>query len=250
MPGKLRNLCPSLLLRILKRTLPHSFYRRHIGRHDDESVRLWKRFAANVLPDKVIIDIGAFHGTYSLAAREVNSTAAVYAFEPNPYAAEVLRMACEGKGIEIKQLAIAEHDGRVPFLCASATSRIVAFPVPQEQSIYVPAVSLDSWVIDNAVVPALVKIDTEGAEAGILRGAKRMLIEHQPIILCEVLTDLAGGKVMEALSSCYHFYHIDENRGIEERVHITRRRWRNLNWLLVPENRQPECESKRSTHVG
>ena len=54
---------------------------------------------------------------------------------------------------------------------------------------------------------------------------------------------------MSALPLDYHFYHIDENKGIEKQPHITRKRWRNLNWLLVPENRQEEIELHCLTSV-
>jgi len=87
----------------------------------------------------------------------------------------------------------------------------------------------------------VIKIDVEGAEAGILRGAQRVLHEHHPIILCEVLTDAAGNEVMASLPKDYHFYHIDENGGTKEKACITRRRWRDTNWLLVPKHRIAEC---------
>lgn len=242
MQVKPRNPYPLLVRRFLRKVLPYGVYRRYIGRHEDESMRLWKRIAANVPSDKVILDIGAYHGVFALAAKEVNPGVMVYTFEPNPHTVEMLRQACAKSDIEIRELAIAEFNGAVPFLCASAQSRIVTDPsTSQEQGISVPAVSLDTWITDSDVVPSLIKIDTEGAEAAILRGAKKLLMEYQPIILCEILTDAAGEDVMAALPSHYHYLYINENTGVIEKSRITRDRWRNKNWLLIPENRLPEA---------
>ncbi len=91
-----------------------------------------------------------------------------------------------------------------------------------------------TWARDNSATPFLVKIDVEGAEAGILRGAQETLSAHRPIFLCEILNDQAGSDVEAALPRFYHFYYIDENRGIIIKRRINRRRWRDKNWLLTP----------------
>jgi FkbM family methyltransferase len=218
-------------------------YRHYVGRHEEGSIALWRRFALNLLPGTTILDIGAFHGEYSLAAKDVNPKARVFAFEPNPANIRVLRQSCDPNGVEVFPLAVAEANGVVRFLCDSAKSRVTteAEIIPSQWEVCpVPAVSLDSWASDNAVFPSLVKIDVEGAEGGILRGSKRVLLDCQPIILCEILSDSAGADVMAALPSCYTFWDIDENKGVAKRQpRITRRRWRNKNWLLLPGEMPP-----------
>ncbi len=54
----------------------------------------------------------------------------------------------------------------------------------------VPAVTLDS-LLDRSPAPAVVKIDTEGAELLCLQGAGRLLREIRPVLLCEVGDDNA-----------------------------------------------------------
>ncbi len=238
---KPRNQYPTFVRRLLRKMLPLPLYCRWVGRHEYGSMRLWIRIAANVPPGRVILDIGAFHGDYALAAKDANPQIAVYAFEPNPITFEVLNMACENRGILVEKFAFANKNGAVSFLCSSAQSRIlVESSIQQGKIIRVPAVSLDWWIMENAVVPALIKIDVEGAEASILRGARRLLGEHKPIILCEVLSDAAGSDVMSALPSNYRYYRIDENTGLIEQTRITREKWRNKNWLLIPEGKQAE----------
>ena len=61
----------------------------------------------------------------------------------------------------------------------------------------------------------------------------------------KVLTDSAGDEVMAALPPDYRFYYIDENSGAEEETRITRRCWRNKNWLFVPKHRQTEVSTQQ-----
>jgi Methyltransferase FkbM domain len=41
-------------------------------------------------------------------------------------------------------------------------------------------------LLDNRAAPSVVKIDVEGAEAAVLRGATRLLRDVRPRIMCEV----------------------------------------------------------------
>ena len=50
-------------------------------------------------------------------------------------------------------------------------------------------ISCDEFVKKFNVVPALMKIDVEGAELYVLRGAKALLREHHPAILLSIHSD-------------------------------------------------------------
>jgi FkbM family methyltransferase len=47
-------------------------------------------------------------------------------------------------------------------------------------------VTLDSFCSARGIVPDVVKIDVEGAEIGVLRGAKQLLMKHRPQIFLSV----------------------------------------------------------------
>jgi FkbM family methyltransferase len=243
MSQKPKPLFPPLVKRVARRLLPDSIYRRYFGRHEDSSLYLWQQLAVGLASSEAVLDIGAFEGEYSLAAREVNPVVPVYAFEPNPLTVKYLRTKCDSLDIEVVESAIAENNGTVTFALMNARSQMTdkTEDSSEQQTVEVRAVTLDTWCIQSAVAPALIKIDTEGAESGILRGGARIVAEYRPVILCEVLSDEAGKDVMEALPPSYRYYHIDENSGrVDQRTTITRKVWRNHNWLLIPPAKMPE----------
>jgi FkbM family methyltransferase len=228
--------------RVLRKVLPSGTYRQLVGRHEDGSLRLWTRIAANVPAGASILDIGAFEGEYALAARRANTAALICAFEPNPNSARQLRAALETHRVMLVEAALSDEEGQIPFVFNGAESRVARNTRVnvREDVRLVNALTLDGWSAANAATPSLIKIDVEGAEVSVLRGAQRILAECRPIILCEVLSDAAGTGIESVLPKQYRFYHIDENVGIRREPRITRRVWRNKNWLLVPDSREAE----------
>jgi len=245
---KPKNPWPPIARRVLRRVLPHRIYRRHIGRHEDCSLAIWRGLARVVPPETAILDIGAFHGEFSLAARAENSALKIFAFEPNHANRETLCPSCAANDIDVVAAAVADRDGVVRFVYSAATSHIADTSAmlssgSTSEGEDVPALALDTWLAGRGVTVSLVKVDVEGAEAMVLRGARTMLRSSEPIILCEVLSDAAGDAVMRELPPSYRYWHIDENRGVAPRQRITRKKWRNKNWLLVPESKAAWCAS-------
>jgi FkbM family methyltransferase len=50
----------------------------------------------------------------------------------------------------------------------------------------VPQTTLDAYCARNNLIPGVVKIDVEGAEIEVLKGARRTLIEHNPVVYLSV----------------------------------------------------------------
>jgi len=140
-------------------------------------------------PGMTFWDVGAHIGFFSLlAARLVGSTGHVEAFEPFP--PNRVRL---GRSIQLNQAtAVSIHP--VALAAASATA---AFH-PGSSSLMgslVPAVGSASMPVrciraDDAIrsipAPDVVKIDAEGAELEVLRGAGRMLATVRPTVLIEL----------------------------------------------------------------
>lgn len=233
---KPQNTYPVFVRSFLKRILPANIYGEYIGRHEQGSLQIWKSLSVQLKPQSAILDIGAFHGDYAMAARSVNRQAVIFAFEPNPVSAAVLRQNCAGMDITVEECAVTQKSGQVVFLLSSATSHVThANDLEGQEFTSVRAVNLDDWASGKDMQFSLVKIDVEGSESDVLHGAQKVLGEHRPVILCEVLSDEAGLKVMEALPPGYFYYHIDENKGLSMKPRVDRKKWRYKNWLFVHE---------------
>jgi FkbM family methyltransferase len=143
--------------------------------------RQLQRFLRETLrPGDVFYDVGAHQGFFSVCAARLG--ARVYAFEPVAANLRHLHRNIElnGADVEVVPAAVSDAPGRVG-LAAGASSAQWRITLGDE----VPATTLDEFARDHPA-PRVVKIDVEGAELGVLRGATRLLREHRPILVCEL----------------------------------------------------------------
>lgn len=141
--------------------------------------------------DCTFYDIGAHIGFFSMLAAKKG--ARVFSFEANPDNIARLRQNIAANGFEkvtaVAQ-AVAETSGYLEFATFgfSLVGSIACAATPSDAVIIkVPSVSLDHFVYEAAnPPPTLMKIDVEGAEGEVLRGAKRLLQQHRPILLIEI----------------------------------------------------------------
>jgi FkbM family methyltransferase len=238
----------------LKRLIPRSIYLKYFGRHEKISLRIWELLAASIAGDFSILDIGAFHGEFALVARRVNKASAIIAFEPNPESLKILRVNCLNDQITIVDKAVSDEDGEVSFHCDSQISSITTTnferPTSLDDTIKVDAITLDSWTNANSRMPRLIKVDVEDAADQVLRGAKFLLKEHRPAIICEILSDQIGGAAMESLKRDYQYFLINENWGLEKKTIVKRYDWRYKNWLFVPTDDDSSLELLRANLVS
>jgi len=150
-------------------------------------------------PGGCFYDVGAHIGFYSvLAARLVGQGGHVVAFEPDPANAAVLRENITRNNlgqIEVVPVALWSHCGVVAFRrsasdhpeVSSRRGAVVSAHgrAPNDGTIEVQAITLDA-IAENHPLPTMVKIDVEGAEVEVLRGAQRMISQTKPVLLFEV----------------------------------------------------------------
>jgi len=144
------------------------------------------------------VDIGAHYGVYSiLMAAKCGQTGHVVAFEPDPYACEVLvKNLSLNPGIKrpvIEACACSDSTGEATLFSrrgnaqsSLARSAVEFSPAHKSEEFRVPLVTLDSYLLEhNLPEPRWVKIDAEGAEIRILKGAQKILAGNAGI-LCEL----------------------------------------------------------------
>lgn len=135
-----------------------------------------------VKPGMVVYDIGAQAGFYTLFfSRLVGEAGRVYAFEPCPYEAHFLVNHVrinELANVRIVQAAVGERTGLVGMtIDRGMTQNQICNR--SESVLAVPAVTLDRSGLEP---PDLIKMDVEGAESLVLKGARDTLCNARPVV--------------------------------------------------------------------
>ena len=163
-------------------------------------------------PGDVACDVGANVGWHTLLmARLVGPTGKVYAFEPNPTTRTRLSDAVRlnaGSHIDVQEYAVTDYDGMSGFVAPPAgslwdgTGRLVNDRVSEVQS--VKCTTIDSFVHTYCVTRLrLIKIDVEGWELSVMRGARQALATMRPRIIFEydpAYVSRGGGTADDILS--------------------------------------------------
>jgi FkbM family methyltransferase len=131
-------------------------------------------------PGMTIADIGANVGFYAVQMGQwVGASGRVLAFEPDPFTFELLRRrtaAAAPANIEVQQFALGEARGRATLYCSAynrADNRIgQRHDESNVEAIEIEVRTLDDYLADRGLeaVDAM-KIDVQGLEAHVLRGA-------------------------------------------------------------------------------
>jgi FkbM family methyltransferase len=136
-----------------------------------------------------VADVGANVGRWSrslLAAASAAGRAAdlrLHVFEPDARAYARLAQALDGASAALSPVALSDHHGTSTFHVvapAAGTNSLHAVPGTTATAEAVPTTTLDSYAARSGVPRfALVKIDTEGHDLTVLRGARDLLAEHR-----------------------------------------------------------------------
>jgi FkbM family methyltransferase len=144
-----------------------------------------RHFVELVRKGDCVLDIGANVGLYSLlASRLAGETGRVIAFEPLPANLDVLRRHLHLNrvtNVTVLGNAVTDVEGKSRFACSTNPSMGSLCRCGESE---VETVTLDGlWKRGVVPCPDVVKIDVEGAEAGVLRGAEQLLSECRPTII-------------------------------------------------------------------
>jgi FkbM family methyltransferase len=141
----------------------------------------------------VLFDVGAHFGLFALAAlRWSGGTARVVAVDPSASALEVfdenMRLAGAGSRVERFRAALSEEEGEAQLLAggAGAWHMMIKPDAPRHDTVRVATMTLEGLSARTNLIPTHVKIDVEGEEDAVLRGAAGILRAHQPIVFLEL----------------------------------------------------------------
>jgi FkbM family methyltransferase len=160
---------------------------------DSERWRLDERAMRTVLPallppDGVFLDVGANEGRVLEDAVRLAPHGSHVAWEPIPELARALRERFPG--VEVREAVLGEQAGPAEFVYVIDDSgysglRQRPFPGnPRSQTLTVQMERLDD-ALRPGVRPDAIKVDVEGGELGVFRGARETIARHRPAILFE-----------------------------------------------------------------
>jgi len=150
-----------------------------------------------IQPGMTVLDLGAHHGLYTLlASKRVGNTGNVVAFEPSPRERKALRLHLRlnrCKNVDLQELALGDQNADsdlyvVEDWAAGCNSLRPPDVIARTSPVSVHVVRLDDWLAEHKIDRVdFIKLDVEGAELSILRGALRLLKGlPRPVILAEV----------------------------------------------------------------
>lgn len=176
------------------------------GKSHSSEIRLARLFIRKLQPGDIVLDVGAHYGYFALlAARLVGPAGQVFAFEASPSTFEVLRRNQPlVSALEVRHAVVADHAGASTFYefpnryCEFNALDVSQFagepwfarntPVARK----VPTVRLDDVMATSGNVPALIKMDVEGGEWGVIRGMEHLLKKERPWLVMEYLSPHRG----------------------------------------------------------
>ena len=167
-----------------------------------------------------LFDIGASYGAFSFVAAHFGGTAV--AVDPSPIAAQLIRLQTRLNGfdkhIRIVEACVSDAVGEVEMLSSGVFSdgyMRIARGRSSGDLTKTRAVTIDQ-LADQFGPPTHIKIDVEGYEAAVVRGAKRTLTRLAPLLFLELHNEMIrseGGDpsgVLEDLAEMgYEMFSVD-----------------------------------------
>lgn len=187
-------------------------------------------------------DIGSNVGLRSVYALSENRPTAL--FDPNPEVSKISKQMISLNGFtnySIEQSGLSDTQGELSFYISSsaymssfdkehaAKDKIVA-------EIKIPVTTLDLYLSNHREYqPKIIKIDVEGFEINVLRGAHQLLQQYLPTLLIEILDTGSNRKEIIGLLKGYGYeayYLFNKERGMLEKADFNNPK-QNHNYLFI-----------------
>lgn len=158
------------------------------------SMRLMKEFNSK-RNDAVVFDIGANFGYLSLVwANSIAKNGKVIAFEPNPNVFKSFKKSISSNNLEsiiqLNNKAVGIREGEIELYLNSTTSNTLNLDGANKNGISIGMISIDSFTQNHNIEKCdLIKIDVDGIELDILRGAQNFIKKCRPIFIVETNSD-------------------------------------------------------------
>lgn len=143
---------------------------------------------------RCVLDVGGHIGLVAMPASQVVAAGGrIYAFEPGAANLRYLRRHLELNridNVDVVDALVGDRDGDAVFFEQAGPTGQNSVVVKKNHALYTQTthrqVTLDAFCDTRGLTPDVVKIDVEGAEIMVLRGARQMLARCRPVIFLSV----------------------------------------------------------------
>ena len=150
-------------------------------------------------PPRIVWDVGSNIGFWSMhLSRAFPDIGELRCFEPDPSNLAMLRQNCQENGFTnwtIRAVGLSDRAGTATFYADPETGATGSIEADQnfigrhykmkQSPITVTLTTIDEEIADGAVPPDFIKLDVEGHELAVFRGAAQTLRQHRPKLFFE-----------------------------------------------------------------
>lgn len=213
----------------------------------------WRFVYKFLKPGMTFFDVGANQGFYTLlAAKQVGQNGKVFSFEPVPSQIKKLKRNIKINrfhNVVTEPLALGSEMGFVNmYVCLSGDEALSSLRPPSEdinsrkKIIQVSVSTIDNYIRKNNISSVdFVKIDVEGGELNVLRGAVNTIKNFRPIFLCEVQDKRTLQWGYSASEICkfledydYSWFFVGKNGELESSVFTDKHKIKGENLIAIP----------------
>ncbi len=176
-----------------------------IARYGDYEPDILAILIKHLKSDMDFVDVGANIGLFAVAAASRLHDGRVLAIEPTSGAFNRLQKNIERNGVTnvvTVKTAVSDQKGSIEIsqivgreeysTIGTMTHPSVVDAATQVVTELVPMTTVDTLVAEHGLRPALMKVDVEGAELGVLKGACETLRKWRPVIISEISEKMLG----------------------------------------------------------
>ncbi len=183
------------------------------GFYEKLAIKVWINLSQR---SKVILDVGAHTGAYTLASLKSNPNATVVSFEPYFMNFSRLNLNLRGNGFDTHNafmLAVSSENSEVNFDIPQSYDYLFSggkINNSANQGLSVSAVRIDDFFSNSNIEKVdLIKLDVEGHEFNCMEGARSLIKNSRPIILFEC-TSHDEKNIISNIFNNYTLYVVDE----------------------------------------
>lgn len=198
-------------IELLRRTLParignalfHLSY--HLARREYEKFAHEYSFAPNMeyclraaarlgLSPATLIDVGAFEGEWSALAKSIWPSSSLVMIEPNEQKQSLLQARAAQLDAQLRCALLGAEDGRyVEFYVMESGSSVLEERSPLSRNVERRELRTLDSVVGDIRAPALLKIDAQGYELEILKGASGLIPRLDAVLLEVAIIEINKG---------------------------------------------------------